>query len=114
MRKVQCNSSRLISFTKNSPVSVILFHGGVEAITMQLMHVMLSLLETVAHQDTFAGVVHLEHMLLGLGFRPTENLLENVRHVIHEIYGIVPANNNVTRFVTLSGFLLRSLRGQDQ
>ena len=82
---------------------------------MQLMHVMFGFFQTLAHQDTLALLVDLEHMELSLFARPAEHFLENVGDVIHEIDRVIPAHDKETglelRFL-LVGLLLDSSRQQ--
>ena len=80
-----------------------------QAVAMELMDVMFGFIKTFADEDTLAGVMHLEHVLLGFRARPAENFLKNVRDVIHQIHGVIPTNNDVARFVTFTGFLPGSL-----
>lgn len=50
-----------------------------------------------ARQQTFAGLVHFQHVAFSLSLRPTENLLEDVGDVVHQVDGIVPADHQVAR-----------------
>ena len=93
---------------------IVALHGGVQAIALELMHEMFGLFKAVADQDAFAGIVDLEHMEMGFVVRPAKNFLEDMGHEIHGVDGIIPANNEVTRFVKFGGFLLWPFRWQDQ
>src|ERR1051325_10408976 len=99
MRKVKAESFRWISFTTRMAAgsSRIALHRRVQTVTLELMHKMLCLFQTFTHQHAFAGGVDLHHMVFGFRLWPMENLLKNVRHVIHQVHWIVPANDEVTR-----------------
>jgi len=92
-------------FLESSWLGVAL-HGGVQAVALELMHEMLGFFKAVAHEDALAGVVDLEHVEFGFVARPAKNFLEDVGDEIHGVDGIIPANNEVTRFVKFGGFLL--------
>ena len=85
---------------------VLALHGGVQAIALELMHEMLGFFKAVADEDALAGVMDLEHVELGFVAGPAKNFLEDVGDEIHGVDGIIPANNEVTRFVKFGGFLL--------
>ena len=42
-------------------------------------------------------VVHFEHVVLGLFLGPAEDPLEDVGDVVHEVDGVVPANDGIAR-----------------
>ena len=93
---------------------VIALHGGVEAIALELMHEMLGFFKAVANEDAFAGVVDLKHVEFGFVARPGENFLENVGDEFHGVDGIIPANDEVPRFVKFGGIFLWPFGWQDQ
>ena len=92
----------------------VALHGGVEAVAVQLVDEVFGFFETVADEDAFAVIVDLKHVKFGFLTGPAEDFLKDVGDVIHEVDGIVPANNEIARFVAVAGFLLRSLGWQDQ
>ena len=63
---------------------------------MELVDEVLGFLHAFADQNAFAGIVHLEHVMLGLGFGPAKNLLKHVSDIIHGVDGVVPANDDIT------------------
>ena len=85
---------------------IVALHSGVQTIALELMHEMLGFFKAVADEDAFAGVVDLEHMEMGFVVRPAKNFLEDVSDEVHGVDGIIPANDEVTRFMKLGGFLL--------
>lgn len=64
---------------------------------LKLVDVGLGFFQAFAGEDAFALVMDLEHVIFGFLLLPAKNHLEDVRHVLHEIYRIIPANNQVTR-----------------
>jgi len=62
------------------------------------MHVMFGFLHAFTCQHAFALLMDLQHVKLRLFSVPAKDLLKDMRDVIHEIYGVIPANNQVTRF----------------
>jgi len=68
-----------------------------EAVFLQLMHVMLSFLHAVARENAFSLFVNLQHVELGLFSGPSKNLLEHMRNVLHVIHRVVPADDQVAR-----------------
>ena len=74
---------------------------------MQAVHVMLGSLKAITGKHAFAMAMHLQHVLLGLGALPAKDGHEHVRHVIHQVHGVIPTNDNIAR---LKGFLGARLR----
>ena len=68
-----------------------------KTVALELMDVMLGLFHAFPHQNALALLVDLEHMKLRLFSGPSENLLKDMRDIIHEIHWVVPANHKVTR-----------------
>src|SRR5438477_185351 len=52
---------------RREAVSLVALHGGMQAIFLELMHVMFRLFEALADEDTFAEIVDLLHMEFSLG-----------------------------------------------
>src|ERR1700733_14217712 len=61
------------------------------------MNVELGLLEAFPRQHAFAFMMDLEHVFLGPPAFPTENFLEDMGDVVHEVDGIIPANDEEAR-----------------
>ena len=83
--------------------------AGVEVVALQFVNVMLRSLTPLAGQNTLAGVMNLQHVLLGLRAIPAENLHQNVRHVLHEVHRIIPAHDEkpgIENFLCLRSRLL--------
>ena len=93
---------------------IVALHGGMEAVAVQLMDEMLGFFQAVPNENAFPIIVNLQHVVFGFLVGPAENLLEHVRDVFLRIDRIVPANNDVARFVSFAGIFLRSLGWQDQ
>ena len=83
---------------------IVAFHGCVKTVALELVDKMFSLFEAVSDKDAFAVIVNLEHVVFGLLARPAENLLEDMCDKVHRVDRIVPANNQVTSFVSFAGF----------
>src|SRR5947209_2603716 len=73
------------------------------------MHIMLGFLHALARQHAFALFVDLEHVKLRLFSCPAEDLLKDVRHIIHIVHRVIPANDQVTRLKLGVSFFLRFL-----
>ena len=76
---------------------------------MQAVHIMLGPLKPVTGEHAFALAMDLQHVLLCLGALPAKNGHEHVRHVIHQVHGVIPANDNIARLEGFLGVRLRRL-----
>jgi len=65
---------------------------------LKLVHVVLRFFQTFARQDTFALFMDLKHMEFRLFFGPAKDRLKDMGYVIHEVNGIIPANDQVSGF----------------
>ena len=68
-----------------------------QAVALELMNVMLGLFHALTRQNALALLVYLKHVKLRLFPRPPENLLKDVRDIIHEIHRVIPAYNQKPR-----------------
>jgi carboxyl-terminal processing protease len=64
---------------------------------LELVHVVLGFFHAVPRQHALALLMDLEHMEFGFLARPPEDNLEHMGYVIHEVDGIIPANDQVAR-----------------
>ncbi len=55
-------------------------------------------------QDAFPVFMHFKHVTLGFLFIPSENLLENVGDIIHEVDRVIPANHHIAGLAGITGF----------
>lgn len=69
-----------------------------EAVLLELMHVVLGAFEAFADQDAFSLAMDLEHMDLGFLSVPAEDHLEDVGDIDHQVHRVVPANHEIARF----------------
>jgi len=67
---------------------------------------MLCFFKAFTSQNTFALLVNLEHMKLGFFSRPSEDDLEYMGYVIHEVDGIIPTNDQISRLQAGLGLFL--------
>ena len=58
---------------------------------MQLVDVKLGLFSAFPDQDTFSFLVNLDHVLFSFLLVPAKDFHEHVRHIIHEVHGVIPA-----------------------
>jgi 3-deoxy-7-phosphoheptulonate synthase len=72
---------------------LVTLHGGLQAVALQLMNIMFRTFHAFAGEDTLALMMDLQHVPLGLGLGPAEHFPKHVRHVIHEVDRIVPADH---------------------
>ena len=61
------------------------------------MNIVFRFFQCFARQQAFAGLVHFQHVAFGLSLRPTEDLLEDVGDIVHQVDGIIPADHQVAR-----------------
>ena len=82
-------------------------------IIMQLVHVILGFFGAFPDQDTFSLLVNFPHVLFSCLLVPTKDFHEDMRDIIHEVHGVVPANHVVCpRQISISpGFLLGGALG---
>jgi len=86
-----------------------------QAVFLELVDIKLRLFHALARQHAFALFMDLQHVDLGLLPLPAEDDLKHVRHVVHEIDRVVPANDEVARFEVGAriGFLVAADAGPD-
>lgn len=86
---------------------MVRLHGGVQPVAVKLVHIMFSLLEAFACEKAFSLIVNLQHVVLGFLFGPAKNNPKDVRHVLHQVYRVVPANHQIAglQFVAWLGLL---------
>src|SRR3954447_1745147 len=70
--------------------SLVVLHGCPESVRVQPRHVVLAAFSGAARHDGLALVVHLQHQRVRLRLRVTEELLEDVGDVVHQVDRIVP------------------------
>ena len=87
-----------LTFTILTLPSCVAFHGGVQSVFLKLVHVMLRFFKTFTSQNAFALLVNLKHVKFRFLFSPAENPLEDMGDVIHEVNGVIPANDQVPGF----------------
>ena len=75
----------------------VALHGRFKAVLMELVYVVFGAFHGFAGEDTAPLPMDLEHVKLRLGFGPAKHPLEYMRHIIHQVYRIVPANHQETR-----------------
>src|SRR5437667_11906632 len=79
-----------------------------QTVALELMHVMLGLFHALTSQNALALLMHLKHVKLRLFPGPPENLLKDMRHIIHEIHRVIPANDQETRLQPRFRFFFNS------
>ena len=87
-----------------------------EAVALKLMHVVFRFFQAFARQNALAVSVNLQHVFFGLLPVPAKYDLENMRHVVHVIDRVIPADYQIPRLqrVLCVGFgLLFSCRQND-
>ena len=86
-----------------------------QAVSLELVDIKLRLFHALARQHAFALVVDLQHVDLGLLPLPAEDDLKHMRHVVHQVDRVVPANDPITRFEVRPriGFLVPVDAGPD-
>lgn len=74
------------------------------------MHIELGTLERLPGEATPALMVDLEHVPLCLLAVPTENALEDVGDIGHQVDRVIPADDQKARFLRSTGLVLRVCR----
>ena len=94
---------------------LITLHGRMQAVFLELVDIKLRLFHAFARQHAFALIVYLQHVNLGFLPLPAEDDLKHVRHVVHQVDRVVPANDPVARFEVRPriGFLVPVDAGPD-
>ena len=94
---------------------LITLHGRMQAVALELVDIKLRLFHALARQHAFTLFVDLHHVDLGFLSLPAEDDLKHMRHVVHQVDRIVPANDPVTRFEVRPriGFLVPVDAGPD-
>ena len=89
------NQFAIVGAHEFHPLFPVAFHGGMEAVFLKLMDVVLGLFHALAGEDALALFVDLQHVELGFLAIPTEHGLEDVRDVAHVVDGVVPADDEI-------------------
>ena len=94
---------------------LITLHRRMQGVFLELVDIKLRLFHAFARQHAFALVMDLQHVDLGLLSLPAEDDLKHMRHIVHEVDGVVPANDEVARFEVGAriGFLVPVNAGPD-
>src|SRR5689334_2197396 len=85
------------------PRSAVLLQGGPQPCGVQLGHVRLHGFAAAGRHHGLALVVHLQHQFRGVRLAVTEQLLEHIRHIVHQIDGVIPDDGDPRGLRRLDG-----------
>jgi hypothetical protein len=77
---------------------LITLHGRMQGVFLELVDIKFRLFHAFTRQHAFALVMDLQHVDLGFLPLPAEDNLKHMRHVVHQVDRVVPANDPIARF----------------